>query len=66
MKSYQDALSDMNNEAVEYVRGVPVVKTFGQTVHTFKRFKGSIDNYYQYCISFGRRTTANRHCKSDA
>ena len=46
---------DMNNEAVEYVRGVPVVKTFGQTVHTFKRFKGSIDNYYQYCISYCKK-----------
>ena len=55
MKNYQDALSDMNNEAVEYVRGVPVVKTFGQTVHTFKRFKGSIDNYYQYCISYCKK-----------
>ena len=39
MQSYMDALADMNNEAVEYVRGVPVVKTFGQTVHSFKRFK---------------------------
>ncbi len=55
MKNYQDALSDMNNEAVEYVRGVPVVKTFGQTVHTFKRLKGSIDNYYQYCISYCKK-----------
>lgn len=52
MKHYQDALSDMNNEAVEYVRGVPVVKTFGQTVHTFTRFKGSIDRYYKFCISY--------------
>lgn len=55
MKLYQDALSDMNNEAVEYVRGIPVVKTFGQTVHTFKRFKGSIDGYYQYCISYCKK-----------
>lgn len=55
MKLYQDALSDMNNEAVEYVRGVPVVKTFGQTVHTFKRFKGSIDSYYKYCISYCKK-----------
>ena len=52
MKNYQNALADMNNEAVEYVRGIPVVKTFGQTVHTFKRFKGSIDNYYKFCISY--------------
>ncbi|MCM1544747.1 MAG: ABC transporter ATP-binding protein/permease [Ruminococcus sp.] len=52
MKNYQNALADMNNEAVEYVRGIPVVKTFGQTVHTFKRFKGSIDRYYKFCISY--------------
>ena len=55
MKHYQNALADMNNEAVEYVRGVPVVKTFGQTVHTFKRFKGSIDGYYNYCISYCKK-----------
>lgn len=55
MKNYQNALEDMNNEAVEYVRGVPVVKTFGQTVHTFKRFRGSIDNYYKFCISYTKR-----------
>ena len=52
MKNYQNALEDMNNQAVEYVRGIPVVKTFGQTVHTFKRFKGSIDSYYKFCIAY--------------
>ncbi len=55
MKSYQNALENMNNEAVEYVRGVTVVKTFGQTVHSFKRFKESIDNYYNYCISYCKK-----------
>ncbi|QIB68909.1 ABC transporter ATP-binding protein [Aminipila butyrica] len=45
MKEYQNALDDMSNEAVEYVRGIPVVKTFGQTVFSFKRFKDSIDRY---------------------
>ncbi|MCM1407838.1 MAG: ABC transporter ATP-binding protein/permease, partial [Treponema brennaborense] len=55
MKLYNDALADMNNQAVEYVRGVPVVKTFGQTVHSFKKFQGSIDNYYNYCISYTKR-----------
>ena len=39
MKEYQNALSNMSNEAVEYVRGIPVVKTFGQTIFSFKRFK---------------------------
>lgn len=55
MKNYQNALADMNNEAVEYVRGIPVVKTFGQTVHTFKRFKGSIDSYYKFCIAYCKK-----------
>lgn len=55
MKNYNDALEDMNNEAVEYVRGIPVVKTFGQTVHTFKRFKGSIDNYYKFCVAYCKK-----------
>lgn len=55
MKNYQNALADMNNEAVEYVRGVPVVKTFGQTVHTFKRFRGSIDSYYKFCIAYCKK-----------
>ena len=55
MKEYQNALADMNNEAVEYVRGVPVVKTFGQTVHSFKRFKDTIDNYYKYCVGYCKK-----------
>ena len=54
MKEYQSALEDMNNEAVEYVRGVPVVKTFGQTVFSFKRFKGSIDSYHKWVIAYTR------------
>ena len=55
MKDYMDALADMNNETVEYVRGIPVVKTFGQTVHSFARFKGAIDNYYKYCIAYCKK-----------
>ena len=52
MKEYQNALSDMSNEAVEYVRGIPVVKTFGQTIFSFKRFKGTIDNYEKWVIAY--------------
>lgn len=52
IKQYQNALSDMSNEAVEYVRGIPVVKTFGQTIFSFKRFKGSIDNYEKWVIAY--------------
>ena len=55
MKEYQSALENMNNEAVEYVRGVPVVKTFGQTVFSFKRFKGSIDSYHTWVVAYTKR-----------
>lgn len=42
----------MSNEAVEYVRGIPVVKTFGQTIFSFKRFKAAIDNYEKWVIAY--------------
>lgn len=55
MKEYQNALDDMSNEAVEYIRGIPVVKTFGQTVFSFKKFKTSIDRYGEWVISYTKQ-----------
>ncbi|MFT3952304.1 MAG: ABC transporter ATP-binding protein [Oscillospiraceae bacterium] len=55
MKEYQNALAQMSNEAVEYVRGIPVVKTFGQSVFSFKRFKESIDNYETWVIAYTKQ-----------
>lgn len=52
MKQYQNALETMSAEAVEYVRGIPVVKTFGQTVFTFKRFKNAIDEYEKWTLGY--------------
>ena len=52
MKEYQNALDTMSSEATEYVRGVPVVKTFGQTVHSFKRFKSSIDGFGKWSTDY--------------
>lgn len=49
---YNKALDAMSNEAVEYVRGIPVVKTFGQSVFSFKRFKDSIDQYQKWVIDY--------------
>lgn len=51
MRQYNNALEAMSNEAVEYVRGIPVVKTFGQSVFSFKKFKGTIDEYEKWVIS---------------
>lgn len=55
MVEYQNALDQMSNEAVEYVRGIPVVKTFGQSVFSFKRFKASIDNYETWVIAYTKK-----------
>lgn len=52
MAEYNLALDSMSNEAVEYVRGIPVVKTFGQSVFSFKRFKTSIDEYQKWVIEY--------------
>ncbi len=52
MKEYQNSLETMSSEATEYVRGIPVVKTFGQTVNSFKRFKASIDSYCKWTTDY--------------
>jgi ATP-binding cassette subfamily B protein len=52
MAQYKNALEDMNNEAVEYVRGIPVVKTFGQTVHSFSRFREAIERYKKWTSAY--------------
>ena len=52
MTEYQNALAEMSNEAVEYVRGIPVVKTFGQSVFSFKKFKATIDNYEKWTTDY--------------
>lgn len=66
MKEYQNALADMSNEAVEYVRGIPVVKTFGQTVFSFKRFKDSIDNYEKWVIAYTKDLRMPMMCYTTA
>lgn len=52
LRQYNNALASMSNEAVEYVRGIPVVKTFGQSVFSFKKFKATIDEYEKWVVSY--------------
>ena len=52
MEEYNNALGQMAGEAVEYVRGISVVKTFGQSVFSFRRFKEAIDNYEKWVIAY--------------
>jgi len=52
MQEYMGKLEDMNTEAVEYVRGIPVVKTFQQTVYSFKRFYTAIKSYRDWATTY--------------
>jgi ATP-binding cassette subfamily B protein len=54
LKTYMDSLEDMNTEAVEYVRGIPVVKVFQQTVYSFKNFQKSIARYKEMVTNYSR------------
>lgn len=66
MAEYQNALDTMSSEATEYVRGVPVVKVFGQSVHSFRRFKEAIDGFgkwtTQYTLMLRKPMTAFMTC----
>lgn len=52
LKEYQTALENMNNEAVEYIRGVPVVKTFNQSIFSFEKFHKAIMDYKEYVLGY--------------
>ena len=54
MKSYMTSLEEMNTEAVEYVRGIPVVKVFQQTIYSFKNFHSCIMNYNKMVFGYTR------------
>lgn len=62
MAEYQNALDDMSNEAVEYVRGIPVVKAFGQSVFSFKKFKKAIDSYSDWAIDYTKNLRIPMAC----
>lgn len=53
LKNYQESLEDMNNAAVEYVRGISVVKVFNQTVYSFQNFFQSVMQYRDYVVKYG-------------
>lgn len=51
-KRYFDSLEEMSAESVEYIRGIPVVKTFGQSIFSFKRFYNSIIKYKEMVFAY--------------
>lgn len=52
MSGYMTALENMNKEAVEFVRGIPVVKVFQQTIYSFKNFHAAIEEYKKYASGY--------------
>ncbi|MDR0583731.1 MAG: ABC transporter ATP-binding protein/permease [Treponema sp.] len=52
IKKYQDGLEEMNNAAVEYVRGISVVKAFNQTIYSFRKFHETILNYGEFVMKY--------------
>lgn len=52
MAKYQTALEEMNSAAVEYVRGMAVVKAFNQTASSFERLKDAIHQYTEWVLKF--------------
>ncbi|GBR75332.1 multidrug transport system, ATPase and permease components [Candidatus Termititenax persephonae] len=52
IKKYQDSLEELNNAAVEYVRGITVVKAFNQTIFSFRKFYATIKNYGRFCLNY--------------
>lgn len=52
MGKYMTALETMNKEAVEYIRGIPVVKVFQQTVYSFKNFHAAIEEYEKFASGY--------------
>ena len=52
MERYMQSLEEMNSEAVEYVRGIPVVKVFQQTIYSFKNFYKTIETYHQMVTAY--------------
>ncbi|WP_139993000.1 ABC transporter ATP-binding protein [Paenibacillus paridis] len=52
IKHYYDYLQQMNGSAVQYVRGMPAIKVFGQTVHSFRKFHADMVSYREYCVKY--------------
>ncbi|MFK4785225.1 ABC transporter ATP-binding protein [Fusobacterium sp. MFO224] len=56
LERYQTSLEKMNNEAVEYIRGIPIVKTFQQTIYSFRNFYDSIMEYKKFVVEYTMKT----------
>lgn len=51
-KHYQKSAEDISNSVTEYVRGIAVVKVFGQTANSFRRYKAAVKEYGDYLLKY--------------
>ncbi len=58
MENYHQAMEHMNNTIIEYVRGMPVIKIFNQTVQSFTRFQSTVYTYRDFCNDWTERSIA--------
>ena len=59
---YQQEIERMSGEAVEYVRGIPVVKMFQQTVYSFKAFYAAIKDYSELASQYAMSCRVGQTC----
>ncbi|WDV48203.1 ABC transporter ATP-binding protein [Clostridiaceae bacterium M8S5] len=52
LKEYFDALEDINTSSIQYIKGMPSIKVFGQTVHSFRKFYTDMTKYQKFCIKY--------------
>ena len=52
LSEYYDALENISTSSVQYVRGMPSIKIFGQTVHSFRKFYQDIMSYRDFSTKY--------------
>lgn len=52
LKNYHNSLERINSSTIQYVKGMPVIKVFGQTIHSFRRFYDDMISYRDYCVKY--------------
>ena len=56
MPFYYEAGAKLNNAVVEYVSGMEVIKIFGQTTSSFKKYSDTVENYKTFTLDWFRES----------
>lgn len=55
LRAYFDAMENINTSSIQYVRGMPSIKVFGQTVRSFRKFYSDMENYRDFSLNYTDR-----------